>query len=174
MKAVEYRLPKEFDKSFIVFKEEGLFFPCPWHYHPEYEFVLVNKSTGRRMVGDHIGTFAEGDLVLMGPALPHVWVNDQKYFEQENMETADAVVLHFLEDFLGNNFLNIPETEPLKKVLNLSNRGLVILGYTRYRIAKIMNEMTNQNGLKRLSSLFEIFDILSHSSEYETLASPSY
>lgn len=174
MKAVEYRLPKEFDKSFIVFKEQGLYFPCPWHYHPEYEFVLVNKSSGRRMVGDHIGTFVEGDLVLMGPSLPHVWVNDQKYFEKENTETADAVVVHFLKDFLGENFFNLPESEPLKKILNLSNRGLVILGHTRYRIAKIMNDMPSQNGLKRLSSLFEIFDILANSSEYEPLASPSY
>jgi len=174
MKAVEYRLPKEFDKSFIVFKEQGLFFPCPWHYHPEYEFVLVNKSSGRRMVGDHIGTFSEGDLVLMGPALPHVWVNDQKYFDKGNTEKADAVVLHFLEDFLGHNFLHLPETESLKKVLHLSKRGLVILGRTRTQIAKIMCEMPNQDGLKRLVSLFEIFDILSHSTEYEPLASPSY
>src|SRR5690606_38271038 len=63
---------------------------------------------------------------------------------------------------------------PLKKILNLSNRGLVIFGNTRYRIAKIMNEMTEQNGLKRLSSLFKIFDILANSTEYESLASPSY
>src|SRR5690606_2463102 len=83
-------------------------------------------------------------------------------------------VLHFLEDFLGNNFLNLPEAESLKKVLTLANRGLVILGSTRMRIAKIMNGMLEQNGLKRLASLFEIFDILSNSTEYEPLASPSY
>lgn len=174
MKAVEYRLPREFDKSFIVFKEEGLFFPCPWHYHPEYELVLINKSTGRRMVGDHIGTFCEGDLVLMGPALPHVWVNDQKYFEDNNSEHAEAVVLHFLEDFIGDNILNLPETESLKRVLQLSNRGLVLLGHTRYKIAKLMNEMVEQNGLRRIASLFEIFDILANSTEHKPLASPSY
>lgn len=57
MKSIEVRLPQDFDKSFIVFKEQGDYFPCPWHYHPEYELVLVLKSTGRRMVGDHIGYF---------------------------------------------------------------------------------------------------------------------
>lgn len=174
MKAIEYRLPKEFDKSFIVFKEKGIFFPCPWHFHPEYELVLVNKSTGRRMVGDHIGSFLEGDLVLMGPALPHVWVNDTKYFNKENTETADAVVIHFLENFLGNNFLSLPESEILKNILSLSHRGLVITGQTRHRIATLMNAMVDQNGLKRISSLFEIFDILASSTEYKPLASPSY
>src|SRR5699024_4837078 len=114
------------------------------------------------------------DLVLMGPHLPHVWVNDQKYFEKGNNEDAEAIVLHFLEDFLGENFRNLPETESLGQVLNISTRGLNILGNTRYKIAKIMNKMTKQTGLKRLSSLFSIFDILANSTEYEILASPSY
>ena len=80
MKYIEVRLPQDFDKSFTVFREFGEFFPCPWHYHPEYELVLITKSTGRRMVGDHIGYFGEEDLVFMGPYLPHVWVNDPEFF----------------------------------------------------------------------------------------------
>ncbi|GGC14024.1 AraC family transcriptional regulator [Parapedobacter defluvii] len=174
MKAVEYRLPKEFDKSFIVFTEQGTYFPCPWHYHPEYEFVLVNRSTGRRMVGDHIGHFDEGDLVFMGPALPHVWVNDAAYVQGQAKQEASAVVVHFVEDFLGENFLCLPEMEPLKKVLDLSKRGLVINGRTRLQINCLMNAMIGESGLKRLSSLFAIFDILAHSTDYEPLASPNY
>lgn len=174
MKAVEYRLPKEFDKSFIVFTERGKYFPCPWHYHPEYEFVLVNRSTGRRMVGDHIGHFGKGDLVFMGPALPHVWVNDATYVKGQASQEADAVVVHFLEDFIGANFLGLPELEPLKKVLALSKRGIVIQGRTKLEISHLMNGMIGESGIKRLSSLFSIFDILAHSNEYEPLASPNY
>ncbi len=174
MKAVEYRLPKEFDKSFIVFTERGEYFPCPWHYHPEYEFVLVNKSTGRRMVGDHIGYFDENDLVFMGPSLPHVWVNDSSYVQGKAKNEADAVVVHFVDDFLGEHFLSLPELDPLKKVLDLSRRGLVIQGKTKKEINQRMNGMIGESGLKRLSSLFAIFDILAHSTEYEPLASPNY
>lgn len=174
MKAVEYRLPKEFDKSFIVFTERGTHFPCPWHYHPEYEFVLVNKSTGRRMVGDHIGHFNEGDLVFMGPSLPHVWINDAIFLQGNAQQEADAVVVHFVEDFLGDNFLSLPELEPLKKILDLSKRGLVITGKTKIEINRRMNGMIGESGLSRLSSLFAMFDILAHSTEYEPLASPTY
>ncbi|MEQ7802637.1 AraC family transcriptional regulator [Pedobacter sp. ASV1-7] len=174
MNPVEYRLPKEFDKSFIVFEERGPYFPCPWHYHPEYEFVMVDKSTGRRMVGDHIGFFDSGDLVFMAPSLPHVWINDSNYINGQANEEADAVVIHFLDTFLGENILHLPEMEPLTKILQLSQRGLLIKGNTKKQINSLMKSMTSQSGLGRLSSLFSIFDILGHSSEYEPLASPTY
>lgn len=174
MNAIEYRLPQDFDKSFIVFQEIGVFFPCPWHYHPEYEIVLVNKSSGRRMVGDHIGYFDEGDLVFLGPMLPHVWINDTEYLTGNAKCQAEAIVIHFLDNFLGKSLSNIPEMESFRKILNLSNRGLVIKGETRKKIASIMNELLDMSGLMRISKLFTILDILANSSEYEVLASPSY
>ncbi|HZG23410.1 MAG TPA: AraC family transcriptional regulator [Chitinophagaceae bacterium] len=174
MKVIEQRLPQEFDKSFIVFRETGKFFPCPWHYHPEYELVLVNKSTGRRMVGDHIGYFGEGDLVFMGPRLPHVWVSDSKYLNDEDENPADAIVIQFVEDFLGDRFFNAPELQDFKKFLNLSERGVVINGNARAKIVTLMKAMISMNGIQRLAALLSIFEILSNLSDYDLLASPSF
>src|SRR5690606_1393182 len=81
---------------------------------------------------------------------------------------------HFLDDFLGKNLTKIPEMDSLKDVLNLSNRGLVIKGNARRKIAEIMNRMLDASGLVRLSGLFMIFDILANTKEYNTLASPGY
>ena len=174
MKVIEQRLPQEFDKSFIVFKETGKFFPCPWHYHPEYELVLVNKSTGRRMVGDHIGYFGEGDLVFMGSRLPHVWVNDDKYLNTADENPADAIVIQFVEDFLGERFLNIPEMEGFRKFLNVSERGIVINGKAKNKIIPLMKGMIKMNGIQRLSTLMSIFEILANTTEYNLLASPKF
>lgn len=170
----ELRLPQEIDKSFVVFKEVGKYFPCPWHYHPEYEIVQVTRSWGRRMVGDNIGQFNEGDLVLMGPFLPHVWVNDAKYINNQVDGLAEAIVIHFKNDFLGKCFLTIPEMSSLKTLLKLSNRGLSIRGKAKEDINNIMREMVNMNGIQRLSKLFSIFDILSEQIEFDVLASPAY
>lgn len=174
MKAIEQRLPQEFDKSFIVFRETGNHFPCPWHYHPEYELVLITSSTGRRMVGDHIGYFEKDDLVFMGPKLPHVWMNDPQYLTGEAEDLADGIVIQFIENFLGDKFLSIPEMHGLKKMFELSNQGMVIKGETRGRINALMKEMTGMSGLARLSALFTIFDLLSNTTDYELLASPGY
>ena len=174
MKFIDLRLPKDIDKSFTVFKEVGPYFPCPWHYHPEYELVLVTKSTGRRMVGDNIGYFEEDDLVFMGSLLPHVWVNDPKFIQGEAGYFAEAIVIHFTEDFLGGNILDIPEMEDFRKFLRLSKRGIGIRGKAREEINTIMVKMPGMNGLRRLSSLLSIFDILSGSIEFDLLASPGF
>jgi len=174
MKAIEQRLPQDFDKSFVVFRETGQCFPCPWHFHPEYELVLVLRSSGRRMVGDHVGYFDDEDLVFMGSGLPHVWMNDQQFFDGEAPYKADAIVIHFMESFLGEKFVSIPEMENFKKFLRLSSRGMAYYGETRVKINTLMKEMMNMSGLKRLSALFDIFDILSNSIEYKLLASPGY
>ncbi|MEJ7780404.1 MAG: AraC family transcriptional regulator [Daejeonella sp.] len=174
MKAIEQRLPQDFDKSFVVFRETGKYFPCPWHFHPEYELVLVLRSTGRRMVGDHIGYFDEGDLVFMGSGLPHVWMNDQQFIDGEAGYETDAIVIHFKESFLGETFLSIPEMENFNNILRLSSRGMNFHGKTQIKISDLMKGMVAMNGLKRLSALFDIFDLLANSTEYKLLASPGY
>jgi AraC-like DNA-binding protein len=47
--------------------------PFQWHHHPEFELTLTLNSRGQRFIGDHIGRYDEGDLVLIGPYLPHTW-----------------------------------------------------------------------------------------------------
>lgn len=174
MKIIEQRLPQEADKSFIVYQEIGPFFPSPWHYHPQYELVLVTKSTGRRMVGDHIGGFSENDLVFMGSLLPHSWVNDPVYQQGQADHDAEAIVIQFVSEFLGAPFMNIPELTRFKQFMQLSDRGMVIHGKTKDRIIGLMKKMPAQNGLQRLTSLLAIFDLLATTSEYELLASPNF
>jgi AraC-like ligand binding domain len=52
-------------------------YPTPlarWHCHDEYELHLITATSGKAFVGDWIGQFQPGHLVLTGPRLPHNWV----------------------------------------------------------------------------------------------------
>src|SRR5262245_53043698 len=53
-------------------------FPTPlarWHFHDEYELHLIVRTAGKAFVGDWIGPFEPGHLVLTGPRLPHNWIS---------------------------------------------------------------------------------------------------
>ena len=52
--------------------------PFEWHHHPEYELTLTLNSRGQRFIGDHVGDYGDGDLVLVGPNLPHTWSSRAK------------------------------------------------------------------------------------------------
>ncbi|MEP3298834.1 MAG: AraC family transcriptional regulator [Pseudoruegeria sp.] len=53
--------------------EDGI--PFQWHHHPEFELTLTLNSAGQRFIGDHCAPYESGDLVLVGPNLPHTWVS---------------------------------------------------------------------------------------------------
>jgi mannose-6-phosphate isomerase-like protein (cupin superfamily) len=44
-----------------------------WHFHPEIELTCILRGEGTRLVGDHIGEYGPGDLVLIGPNVSHTW-----------------------------------------------------------------------------------------------------
>jgi hypothetical protein len=37
----------------------------PWRYHPEFEIIFVEKSNGIRLMGNHAGSFSDGDLMFI-------------------------------------------------------------------------------------------------------------
>ncbi len=64
------------DTGFITCLAHG--FPTPlarWHFHDEYELHLITATSGKAFIGDWIGPFQPGHLVLCGPRLPHNWIS---------------------------------------------------------------------------------------------------
>ncbi|RDC61607.1 AraC family transcriptional regulator [Adhaeribacter pallidiroseus] len=160
--------------SFILQKDVYPYYPTPWHYHPEYELVLVLKSSGQRTVGDHTDTFTDGDLVFLGPNLPHAYQNDPAYYQGNPDLTAEAIVIHFREEFLGKTFFNLPEMIAINQLFDKAKFGLKITGNTRQQIADKMQEMLTLSGYRRITHLLHILELLSLSDEYQLLVSPGF
>ncbi len=63
-------------ESFKAWSHGYPFRTVRWHFHPEYELHLITHTSGDYFVGDFIGEFVPGNLVLTGPNLPHNWITD--------------------------------------------------------------------------------------------------
>lgn len=171
MKPIYQRLISAPDEGFAfkVLRAPG--FDCPWHFHDEYELILVRKSGGYRLVGDNLKPLAPGDLVLIGPNLPHIWQNDEHGPGRHT--PVDAVLIQFEEKFLGD-WLELPAFLPVRQLLRRAALGLEIVGHTRERVSEMMVEMSRLRGLRRIVQFLSILDVLAHSRECRQIASAGF
>jgi AraC-like DNA-binding protein/quercetin dioxygenase-like cupin family protein len=117
-----------------------------WHYHPLYEISLILKGHGKRFIGDHIGTFAPGDLVLIGPNVPHCWISDNA--DKEN----EMLVVQFDPMFLGEAFYSIPEAQSIKNLLAVSRKATLYSPVPHHHKAHQQMESVGQSdGLARIA-----------------------
>ena len=174
MKPQLHKLPVSSDASFLYKNLDCKYFPNPWHFHKEYELVLINKSTGTRFIGDHVCHFQGGDLSLIGSNIPHLFRNSQHYYTTDNDLQASSTFIHFTKHFLGEDFFQVPEMKLVNKLLNKSALALDIYGKTKKNVTAKLKHMKCQSAEERLLSLLEILMILSHSRELKPILSSSY
>ena len=84
-------------------------------------------------------------------------------------------MIHFLEDFLGDKFLEIPESQGIKVLLERSKRGLNFGAKTMKKVAPKIKNLQNLVGINRLMELMSILTILSESEDMQELTTnPMY
>ncbi len=146
-----------------------------WHFHPHYQLFLVEEGTGTRFIGDSIRPFAPGDLVFIGPNLPHLWRSDQAYFDRSSGLSTKGIVVYFAEDFLGADFFNQQEVKALRHLLTHSLRGLTWANSTRTAAETALRQLAQQPvGFGRVLTLLTLLNDLAHTSDYQFITSPGY
>jgi AraC-like DNA-binding protein len=171
VKPVFEKTPRRQWESFHCEVVRGAGYNARWHFHPEYQLTLVLKSHGHRLVGDNFTPLAPGDLVLVGANLPHVWQQDPAYRGRHGVH---AIIVRFLETCFGRDFLEIPEMEPVRRLLRRAARGLHVTGRTRREVAARMQRLTRREGLARVVELLGILDVLARSHELHPIASAGF
>jgi len=136
----------------------------PLHYHPHYELVWIKKGFGVRIVGDHIDHFKEGDMVLMGPNLPHVWENDKTFYEENCELKADVFVVHFTDEII-DNLLKFPELSEIKSVLMHSQKGLRIVGDTNKKMQQVITQLSLSTSIERIVLFLRLFQLICYSTD---------
>jgi AraC-like DNA-binding protein len=170
MKIVFEKIVPQAGSSFAILDKRAPAFDGRFHFHPEIEITLIESSTGRRVVGDSIEQFAPGDLVLLGENLPHQYVTDSA----SRKRLAQAKVIQFRNDFLGESFMQAPELRRLVAMIKNASRGLKFSRDTATRASLLIHKLFSATGAKRIIHLLELLDLLSHDRRAAPIASPGY
>lgn len=174
MKAILKKATPTPEHSFNIHKDVGAEMLSSWHYHPEIELLLIKRSSGTCLVGDHVGPFKNGDVFLFGSNLPHTFRHEMKYLERRDEKVGESVVVLFEQNFWGSNFLTLPEMSGISRLFETARQGLRIKGETRKRVARIAEEMLISSPVKRLILLLSALELIAGSREYETISSSGF
>jgi AraC-like DNA-binding protein len=144
--------------SFRQFKQPNV--NNRWHYHPELELIRIHQGHGTQFMGDHIKRFQADDIVLVGSNLPHFWRYDDEFAGDERQESVCSTVIHFTENLWGERFWQLPENKLLKRLIDQSQRGLLLMGETRHQVAGLMEKIRLSEGSFRLIYLLECLAVM--------------
>lgn len=145
-----------------------------WHYHQEFELSFITEGAGKRIVGDSVEEFHPGDLIFIGPRIPHVWFPEGKHMQQHSGRTLESVYMLFNNDILPEALTELPEFENIRKAIALSERGARITGDTLNEVSRIMLQLPYMSRIKRLMFFYEIMDLIGKSTSFSYLASEQY
>lgn len=131
-------------------------FDAPYHFHPAYELTYIISGSGKRFVGSHQNNFGPGDLVLIGPNIPHCWK-----LEQANQSDAGAIVVQFSEDTLGATLLAKKEMATVSKFLEYAKIGVCFESSISGNIGQQLRILDQKTEFYRFIELLEVLQQLS-------------
>lgn len=134
-----------------------------WHYHPEYEIVFVRKGSGKLHIGEHLKNYEEGELVFIGPDLPHTGFGYGVIGEHEE------IVVQLRKDFLGEEFMQKPELQDIRELFERAKQGLSFQGKARKIVSAKLQKMLTLSHFERLVELLNIFHTLATTTEFSVL-----
>ena len=171
MRAQMLKLNRSVDLSFSVRRDQVPYVNNRWHFHEEVELVHFRAGEGVQFIGDSVKRFKAGDVVLVGANLPHYWRFDDEYFDETTMNSADISVSHFMENFWGERFLELPENVKLKSLLHNAKRGIVLKGKTREYVAGLLDQLIDASGAQRIVLLMAALTEMATCNDIELLSS---
>ena len=143
--------------------------PFQWHYHPEFELTLTLNSRGQRYIGDAIASYDDGDLVLIGPNLPHTWCSAEKI---DFSEPHHAIVMWVTEAWGEGITTSLAEMRGLAPLLAAAARGVVFSTAAAAAARPIIESIPERAPADRLLRLMEVLALLSTDGAAMPIAGP--
>lgn len=146
------------------------YFPPNWHYHREYEILVITEGKGKRFVSRSVTPFCEGDVVLIGSNVPHFHLSDSIYYENNDLRSQSQVI-QFVPEVLPEDVGENPAFSAIWSLLERSKQGVK---FDNPEISGLImnqfNHIEQTYGLDRLVELYRMLDQLGRETDYTILS----
>ena len=164
-KPILEKVSPEFGSSIKIIKDESYIseYTPFWHFHPEIQLVYVKNGQGKRHVGNHISYFNKSQLILIGSNLPHNVFTDRLSID------GTQTIIQFKPEFLGEQFFDVPEMQAISNLFELAKNGILFGKETKHRLGTKIENLSGENGFKKILVLLEILQDLAKTKDYTIL-----
>jgi len=156
-----------FGQSCLIYDRQLPEFAFNWHYHPECELTLTLGGRGTRFVGGHVAPYGDGDLVLLGPNLPHAW---QSVALTGASRSHRAIVCWFTRAWIDALCTATPELATLLPLIAAAGRGLAFGQATVEMLRPRILELSSLTEASRVVALQSILCDLSIAADRRELS----
>ena len=162
------------ESSFKAAVFENTCFTSPLHFHPEYEVVLIEEGDGLCFCGDYAGKFVPGDIAVFGKGLPHFYLSDNRFYNEENTGKCKSVYIQFREELLPLDYRLMPAFKMIHHLLENAERGVYFQGKGNSVIADFIRAMPYLSGFDKIITLYNILNQLGSLNGFTILASYNF
>lgn len=139
------------------------------HSAPSWELSYVITGRGTRIIGDSQEPFAEGEVILIPPLIPHCWTFDPE--ATDSLGRISNISISFLNSFL-DSCASFPSLIPhIDRFRSLSS-AIRFDSATSLRIISILRRMVDESIHQRLVSLISLIVIIADSSNNLIVGQP--
>ncbi|MCL6265163.1 AraC family transcriptional regulator [Flagellimonas myxillae] len=141
-----------------------------WHYHPEIELVAVKKSTGVIFLGNDMERFQPGDIFLIGSNVPHMLLNDPKYFKPSSKLKAESQVIHFDKALLESDIFKFPEASEMVSFLDDARYTIKFDSAIHGVVEKKVRKMFEVGNFEKIILLLQLMIFLGTDAKYKVIS----
>lgn len=144
--------------------------PFEWHHHPEYELTLTLNSRGHRYIGNDVAPYDDGDLILVGPNVPHSWSSAEQV---DAGQPHVALVIWFSAAWAESLMMLFPEMGSLRQLLAAARQALSFSAAASREIRPLIEAMVEQEPAERLIALLTVLSKLTRDVDARRILSAS-
>lgn len=155
MKIFPFKIPKSGEEPLIYQEDREIVFYDKLHQHEDIQISFIEKGEGAVFAGDTISHYKEGDILVIGSNLPHVFRSDVHENESSIMRT-----LFFTMNSFGTDFFSLPTFKSIQPFIESSKNGFIIHNAPK-KISKSFKKLNTADSFERFLLFLAILKELS-------------